>query len=144
MQPFHLIYRSTATRALNAAEMAALLRKAREFNKANRITGILLYTPGQYMQVLEGERQEVEALYASICRDERHRQVLCLTQGATPRRVFPTWSMGFLATSATEFDRLAGHVDPGRPIGQLRRLHSTGPGLLALLQEFAMAQIVQF
>jgi len=144
MAVFHLIYRSEASHELSGAQLAAMLQRARGFNQAHGITGILLFGDGQYAQVLEGEQPVVEALYARICRDKCHRSVQTLTQGQTRRRVFPAWHMGFLATSSTDFRRLVGHVDPARFRGPLPHAHPAGPGLLALLEEFALAHIVQF
>jgi len=144
MSIFHLLYRSEASHELAPAQLVYLLQQARAFNHAHSVTGILLHAPGHFLQVLEGGRTEVEALYARIRRDERHRQVLTLTQGQTSRRVFPAWSMGFLAASASEFERLVGHVSPVRVLPGAGQPLALGPGLLALLQEFAEARIVQF
>jgi hypothetical protein len=142
MSVCHLIYRSVACYELSPAQLTGLLEKARAFNQAHLITGILLYGAGQFMQVLEGEESGIEQLYGRIRQDERHEQVQTLTQGVTGRRVFPRWSMGFLAASPEEFNRLVGHLSVVRH--SAARTQANGQGLLALLQEFAQARIVLF
>jgi hypothetical protein len=55
MSLYHLIYESQVTRPFSKPELVNLLQQARQFNEANGITGLLLYTPdGRFLQVLEG------------------------------------------------------------------------------------------
>ena len=57
---YHLIYRSQATAAFNAAQLTSLLEQARAFNRRQNLTGLLLCTPDQqFLQVLEGDEQAV-------------------------------------------------------------------------------------
>jgi Sensors of blue-light using FAD len=53
---YELIYTSAETQAFTPADLAAMLRVARENNAAAHVTGILLYHQGSFMQVLEGEQ----------------------------------------------------------------------------------------
>jgi hypothetical protein len=76
-------------------ELAEILRVARRHNPVNGITGVLLYRDGNFIQVLEGEPAAVEATFARIERDRRHRQVLVISREAQTERVFEHWAMGF-------------------------------------------------
>ncbi len=52
---------------------ARLLLTCRSGNAGRGVTGALLYQESNVMQVLEGDRRVVEALYQVILRDRRHR-----------------------------------------------------------------------
>lgn len=47
------------------------------------------------MQVLEGERSVVKALFETIEKDPRHRAILLVSERAVPERVFGEWAMGY-------------------------------------------------
>lgn len=96
MPSYQLIYTSGATRELKDFELARLLLVARSANAASDVSGILLYDAGSFLQVLEGERDVVEALYARIKKDPRHVRVRTLLQRTTDKRQFRDWSMGFV------------------------------------------------
>ncbi len=51
-----------------------VLTEAVKFNSKNDITGVLYYGNGYFLQYLEGEKEQVEALfYKSILKDSRHQ-----------------------------------------------------------------------
>jgi hypothetical protein len=90
---YYLLYHSRATTWPTEADLQHLLVHAREWNAKAGITGLLLYRDGRYVQLLEGPENEVRALYARICRDPRHTQVVTVSQGLAPARRFPDWRM---------------------------------------------------
>lgn len=90
-----LIYLTAAVRLMQDDELMALLRQSRTNNEAAGLTGILLYSGGNFLQVLEGEGAAVDALMARIERDPRHRNLIVLMRRPITERMFPTWSMGF-------------------------------------------------
>lgn len=90
-----LVYISSAVRLMKDQELAEILRAARRHNPVNGITGVLLYRDGNFIQVLEGEPAAVEATFARIERDRRHRQLLVISREAQTERVFEHWAMGF-------------------------------------------------
>lgn len=90
-----LIYITSAVRPMSDAELLALLQQSRATNTEVDLTGILLYSGGNFLQVLEGDEAAVDALMARIERDPRHRNLITLVRRPIPERMFPTWSMGF-------------------------------------------------
>jgi hypothetical protein len=90
-----LVYLSTAVVRFSAQDLVELLTKCRDNNSKLGITGMLLFKDGNFLQVLEGERGKVLALYKRIGKDSRHRRVTALSQGPITQRDFPDWSMGF-------------------------------------------------
>ena len=92
---FHLIYVSTAVDPMSDDALAELLQQSRTRNSRNRITGLLLYKNGHFMQVLEGDEGKVMKIFASIERDTRHKNIDVLRAEYIQCRDFPDWSMGY-------------------------------------------------
>jgi hypothetical protein len=72
---YQILYRSRATTSPTTADLWHLLDRAGAHNTVAGITGLLLYSSGRYVQVLEGPEDEVRAVYGCILRDPRHTQV---------------------------------------------------------------------
>lgn len=92
-----IIYVSLATNKMAQADLLALLDQSKVHNEARGITGMLMYHRHEFLQLVEGERDEVEALFATICRDRRHQQVYSMWEGPVPARSFDRWAMGFVS-----------------------------------------------
>ena len=107
----HCIYASAAARSFETDELTALLQAARNHNDGAGLTGILLFTEGNFFQVLEGAPDAVNALYARIEVDKRHRQVTKIIAEAIPSRSFAQWTMGFSQVSRKELALISGTND---------------------------------
>lgn len=101
-----LCYLSTATHRMSEAELAELLRIARQENEAAGITGVLLYCDGNFMQYVEGPTPAIDALWRRIGRDPRHYGVVEMFQQDIEQRVFSGWSMALRTPDASQFDAL--------------------------------------
>jgi hypothetical protein len=88
-----MLYISTAVGPITTAVTGTILRSAQAHNAANGITGVLCQGRGVYLQVLEGERSKVDALYARITLDKRHHQVVLAQQEDISRRRYGKWAM---------------------------------------------------
>lgn len=99
---FFLVYVSSATQQFSAEDLRALLGTCRKNNAELRVTGMLLYKDGNFMQVLEGDEGAVRGLYERIAADPRHGGEITLQQGFAEDRQFPDWSMGFRDLDAPE------------------------------------------
>ncbi|MBK1612812.1 blue light sensor protein [Rubrivivax gelatinosus] len=89
-----LMYVSRAVPALDTEELSSILRASRSQNPALGITGVLCYSDGIFVQVLEGGRSAVNRLYARIVSDPRHTEVEILSYEEIGERRFAGWSMG--------------------------------------------------
>lgn len=89
-----ILYGSIANAPFSDQELLALLDGARSFNRQHQLTGMLLYKNGAFLQLLEGPIGELEALYARIEKDPRHRSVSIILCGEAERQ-FENWSMAF-------------------------------------------------
>ncbi len=110
---YKLIYISSAATPLSESELTKILQKSRENNAPRNITGLLLYSDGNIIQLLEGEKNEVEELYKIIERDDRHGGVIRLLAEYDETRDFPDWSMGFkrLARDGAEIEGFSDLVE---------------------------------
>lgn len=141
MKLYQVIYRSSAKDWFSDAELKELLLQARSYNHAHRITGMLLYSDGQFLQVIEGEEQVVQDLYARIRLDSRHLNVDTIFSGPVSRSMFPDWSMGFVTVSVAEFAWLAGYIDTNKSNFLLPRAHAFSPQVREVLLEFVNSQL---
>ncbi|WP_280153096.1 BLUF domain-containing protein [Piscinibacter sp. XHJ-5] len=89
-----LIYASRAAQAVNHDTLVAVMKAARAHNASAGITGVLIFTDGVFLQLLEGGRNAVSALYNKITRDARHHDVVLLSYDEVPERRFSGWAMG--------------------------------------------------
>jgi hypothetical protein len=88
----------SASRAFDTEELAELHQVARDTNARLGLTGMLLHAEGSFFQVLEGQADVVDALYAKIECDQRHAQVTLIIRlgsrfpsaASTPGRCGPT------------------------------------------------------
>ena len=88
-----LLYASRAT-APQADAIADIMRQAHAHNPPRGITGILCHSDQVYMQVLEGGREAINALYGKIVCDPRHRDVVLLHYEEINERRYAGWTMG--------------------------------------------------
>ena len=89
-----LLYASRAVPAVDQEELLTILRQSKARNPEQGITGVLCYSDGIFLQVLEGGRGAVNALYNRIVADPRHTQVELLSYREIGERRFAGWSMG--------------------------------------------------
>jgi hypothetical protein len=92
---YELVYHSAAKANLRHQDLEDILSTSKTWNKANHITGFLLYHKGEFLQILEGNREAVDQLFERIKMDHRHESVLLLANNFKAKRSFPDWSMGF-------------------------------------------------
>lgn len=106
----HLVYVSVATSPMRDQDLAKLLEQARERNERHRITGMLLYKNRRFMQLLEGEEEDVNLIFESIRRDARHANLELLWHRYIQFRDFPDWTMGFRNVDELDVSSLPGYT----------------------------------
>ncbi len=89
-----LLYASRAVATPTCAAVHDILQHSHAHNPRHGVTGILCHTDKLFMQVLEGSREAVNALYAKILRDPRHSDVLLLVYEEISERRYACWTMG--------------------------------------------------
>lgn len=92
------VYVSSANKPFTQAELIELLRISRENNTKAGLTGMLLYHDGNFMQLLEGEPESVDALLNKLSLDPRHSGLMVLVRKPIEARSFGEWQMAFRNT----------------------------------------------
>lgn len=108
-----LVYVSTAAETFDAQALTRLLSVARRNNRADDVTGMLLYHEGSFFQVLEGDEDAVRRVFHRVEKDPRHRMVTVLMEQPVEARAFGDWTMAF---------RRMGDFDPAEVPGFSRYL----------------------
>lgn len=96
-----LIYASRCSRVLGPADVKDILSASQRNNTRAGITGALCLNNGIFLQLLEGDRTAVNALYQRLLKDDRHRDTAVLDMNEIPHRRFTGWSMGLIASLGT-------------------------------------------
>ena len=132
-----LVYVSTSGLRWTPDALNDLAARSAEKNAKAGLTGMLLFSRGNFMQCLEGEERAVRRLYERVAVDKRHAEVRTLLTQPAEERLFAQWWMGLLNLDAAgcELDR-----------ERLQRLLAASRGVtadnassahaLALLQDF--------
>jgi hypothetical protein len=102
MDIVQLIYVSTATRDLDDHEIRRVLDSSLAHNQSHEVTGMLLYSWGSFMQVLEGTESAVQETMYRIYNDPRHHGIIVMSKGKVRTREFGHWSMGFRGIQAKD------------------------------------------
>ena len=91
-----LLYASRTESGIDETLLKSILERSREYNLEHGITGILCTSsPGSvFLQLIEGGRDAVNALYGNIVRDPRHSDVTLLHYAEIRERRFASWRMG--------------------------------------------------
>ncbi|MEH6763671.1 MAG: BLUF domain-containing protein [Aequorivita antarctica] len=65
-------------------------------NVFRNVTGLLLYNEGTFLQVLEGEIDDVETLLSKIKKDDRHDQITVMMDQEISHRLFESYQTGLV------------------------------------------------
>ena len=93
---YQIIYLSKASDNLNQQDIENILETAREFNYSKQISGCLIYHNHYFLQMLEGENDDISALYTKIKKDSRHTDIVLLYESTKYDRSFGEWKMVFV------------------------------------------------
>jgi hypothetical protein len=106
-----LAYVSTAVKLMTDDELIDILKVARRRNAEHDVTGVLLYSDGTFIQVLEGEPDSVDQIFESITNDKRHKNIIKLVDGSLDKKYFPDWNMGFAAIDKDRAREITGFLN---------------------------------
>lgn len=91
-----LIYVSRSRDCLTQDEVLQLLRPFQHHNRRNGISGCLIYKDGEFMQLIEGNKETVLALRDRIRADTRHDNFRIVAEGVLHQRTFTDWGLVLL------------------------------------------------
>jgi hypothetical protein len=129
---YQVVYCSSATPGVDEAMVDGIIAHARRKNAERGITGMLVFGNGIFFQWIEGPRDTMTSLLASLRADPRHENFVTLSETEESReRLFPDWDMQPVssaeihdvlldalgtvtdATNAETLDRMLDHIDSG-------------------------------
>ena len=90
-----ICYVSTAVSTITKNNVHDVFEGIVEKNLSLGITGVLLYSHGNFMQILEGPSIAMLPLYESIKRDKRHHHIIEIMNQPADERMFENYMSGF-------------------------------------------------
>jgi hypothetical protein len=99
-----LTYTSLASFDLQASDLEAIHRTAREANALEGITGLLIFNGTHFLQIIEGAPHAIDELVEKLRRDRRHSGLEVRDECEIAERSFPDWSMELVRVSASYFE----------------------------------------
>ncbi len=134
-----LVYASRARRDLSPHDLQDIVRRSRDHNTQEGITGLLCHTDGVFIQVLEGSREAVNVRYKRIVADERHDQCTLIAYEEIGERRFAGWSMGQVNLHRLNPALLLKYGETQK----LDPFRMTGRGLTTLFDELVTAGAIE-
>lgn len=113
----YVIYYSFSQSEMSDSELEGILRKAREWNQANEITGLLIYRfnkifkRGNFLQIIEGPQKSILSAWERISTDPRHHTITVLEDGSFEERNFSAWSMGLKNLDTETLTEIPGFIN---------------------------------
>jgi len=106
MQLKILTYTSLARLDLEAADIEAILRTARDVNALEGITGLLIFNGTHFLQIIEGAPDAIDDLVERLRRDPRHSGFEVRDEREIATRNFPSWSMELVRVTGSYMEAL--------------------------------------
>ena len=138
----YIVYVSQAAKAFSTNDLAVLLEHSRDRNSTDEVTGLLVYrfnadfNRGNFLQVLEGEGEALDAVWSRISNDPRHHTIIVLDEGESETRMFGDWSMGFRNVDESELAKFSGFSELGSDAFWQTANKQALPDALAALRSF--------
>lgn len=89
---YKLIYKSKIN-TQKITDLIDIIKKAEYKNKKLDLTGLLVRTNDEYIQILEGSKKHINQLFAKLYLDPRHKDVFIISMSQSEMRYFKNWSM---------------------------------------------------
>jgi len=91
-----IVYLSKASYPMRRIDLRSINFISSTNNAKVGITGLLMYSAGNFMQALEGRSAVVGEVLERIRLDERHVKLRVLVDEQDQQRIFGSWAMGLL------------------------------------------------
>ena len=101
MALFRIVYVSEAAGSVGSGLMPLIdiIGVSEQNNRRDHLTGVLMRHDGQFLQVLEGARADLNRVMARVSQDRRHDNLRMLSDQPISERLFPDWAMARLETT---------------------------------------------
>nr|WP_255518073.1 BLUF domain-containing protein [Fulvivirga sp. M361] len=102
------MYKSAARPELSKKDLKEISRVSSSNNAKEGISGMLLYVEGEFLQLLEGEKEKVLTTFSRISIDGRHTDINIICESHQKQRQFEEWNIGFYSLTGKEFQDKTG------------------------------------
>ena len=104
MRSNHTIcYSSKASEHLSPEDIQDIFEQTNTRNNKNKVSGILIYSLGNFFQVLEGDQEYIEELYTEkIKNDTRHTDIYEVFHKEATKPLFANYSSSFQTIENSE------------------------------------------
>ncbi|TVZ27320.1 FAD-dependent sensor of blue light [Gillisia sp. Hel_I_86] len=97
---YAISYVSSVNPSLTEEKIQQVLNYSRNRNNENGITGILLYSDGNFFQVLEGKKELLESLFSRVKTDKRHQNVMVIFEKEVSLPKFDMYQSNFISLNS--------------------------------------------
>lgn len=126
----YIIYLSAGVNWFNESELKDILTVSNVNNIRDNITGLLLYGEGNFIQLLEGEENDIQKTFNKINEDQRHKGITHIASGELKERNFPDWAMGFRSIDSVSLNQFNGYYNPSKKAPLLNKNNHIAINLL--------------
>lgn len=99
MNLYRLVYSSQASSELSPQDLKEIAEVSGTNNQTDGITGLLCYSNLMFLQLLEGDHEQVSKTYHRIVEDKRHHTPVLIECVPIQNRLFEVWSMETISLS---------------------------------------------
>ena len=93
---YAICYVSQVSPNLSEHKVLELIENSETSNNQNDITGVLLYSDGNFFQVIEGKKELIQNLFDKIKADERHENIIIIFERPIIRAAYDGFISDFL------------------------------------------------
>ncbi|MEH6515201.1 MAG: BLUF domain-containing protein [Halioglobus sp.] len=90
---YRVLYKSRSVQTLNWEIVRSITSVSEKSNEGCGVTGVLLASRTHFLQAIEGNFEDVNAVFRRIVRDRRHEELSIIGFGVIDARLFGGWGM---------------------------------------------------
>lgn len=90
-----MAWSSIPSPSFTAARLGEIIAPARIDNQRNQVSGMLVYTGAHFLEIVEGDERDLEAIWSRVERDDRHQGLLQHGSEPCDGRWFADWKVGY-------------------------------------------------
>lgn len=94
---YAISYVSTQKKELDPSEVVQILHETEIRNTNFGVNGLLVYSEGNFFEVIEGEKEKITTLYRSIFKDERHKSIILIFKVNVKKPLFKDEETHFIS-----------------------------------------------
>ena len=92
-----IVYVSTASEELDESDIKKILDYSKDWNNTHNVSGILLFSEGNFFQVIEGEGGTIESLFQNIKTDKRHKNLIKIFEKEINKEAYDGYESDFIS-----------------------------------------------